>query len=162
MLLQHAAVVHFVDVVAGEYQNALGLFRSNGVDVLVDGVGRTHVPVLADALHRRENLDEFAERVGHDVPTLTNMPVQRQSLVLSENVDAPQIGIDAIRKGNVDDAVDSAKSHRRFSTVASERIQTLACTAGQQNSKSVFHLCSYPVVSRQQRRRLQPSVAFSR
>ena len=126
----------------------LGLLGANGVDVLINGVGRAHVPVFADPLHRRQDLDELAQLIGHDVPAFADVPVQRQSLVLSENVNAPQIGIDAVGQSNVDNAVDAAEGHRGFGAVASERIQTFARTAGQQNSKMCLSsFVPYPVVS---------------
>jgi hypothetical protein len=39
MLAEHLAVVHLVDVVAGEDEDVPGLLGADGVDVLVDGVG---------------------------------------------------------------------------------------------------------------------------
>ena len=66
VLLQHEAVVHLVDVVAGEDEDVLGLLGADGVDVLVDGVGGALVPGLRDALHGRQDLDELAELVGDD------------------------------------------------------------------------------------------------
>src|ERR1039458_1634725 len=53
VLLQHAPVIHFVDVVAREDDHVLRLFGTDGVDVLIDRVRRSHVPVLADPFHRR-------------------------------------------------------------------------------------------------------------
>ena len=60
VLLEHAGVVHLVDVVAGEDDDVLGFFGADGVDVLVDGVGGALVPGFGDALHGREDLDELA------------------------------------------------------------------------------------------------------
>ncbi len=53
VLLQHAGVVHLVDVVARKDDDVLGLFGADGVDVLVDGVGGALVPGFGDALHGR-------------------------------------------------------------------------------------------------------------
>ena len=66
VLLQHLAIVHLVDVVAGEDQHVLRLLGADGVNVLVDSVCRAHVPVGADALHGRKNLNELAQFLGHD------------------------------------------------------------------------------------------------
>ncbi len=97
VMLQHLAVVHFVDVIAGEDEHVPGLFGADGINVLVDGVGGAHVPVGADALHRGKNLDEFAEFLGNDAgPAFTNMAVKRERLVLGEDVDVAQIGVDAV------------------------------------------------------------------
>ncbi len=38
--LKHLGIIHLVDVVAGQDENVVGLLPLDGVDVLVDGVGR--------------------------------------------------------------------------------------------------------------------------
>src|SRR5277367_1432811 len=60
VLLEHLLVIHFVDVVAGEDEDEVGLFRADGIDVLINGVGGALVPVLGDAHLRSENFDEIA------------------------------------------------------------------------------------------------------
>ena len=119
---QHAAVVHFVDVVAGEDDDVLGLLAADGVDVLVDGVRSAHVPVGAGALHGRHELKELAQFLGHNAgPAFADMAVERERLVLGEDVDAAQAGVDAVGESDVDDAVMAAKGHGGFGTVAGER-----------------------------------------
>src|SRR5260370_34439330 len=54
MLLEHAAVIHFVDVIAGEDEDELRALTADGVNVLVDGVGRALIPLLRNAHLRRE------------------------------------------------------------------------------------------------------------
>src|SRR6202035_6024680 len=56
-----------------------------------------------------------------------------------EDVDAAQIRIQALEKGNVNDAVDSAEGHRRLGAVASQRIKTLPSATCQKNPESIFH-----------------------
>ena len=53
VVLDHRAVVHLVDVVAGQNDDVAGPLLLQGVDVLIDGVGRALIPVLVDALLRR-------------------------------------------------------------------------------------------------------------
>ena len=97
MLLEHEGVVHLVDVVAGEDDDVLGLFGADGVDVLVDGVGGALVPGLGDALHGGKDLDELAELVGDDgAPALADVAVERERLVLGEDVDVAEVGVDAV------------------------------------------------------------------
>jgi hypothetical protein len=106
MLLEHEGIVHLVDVIAGEDDDVLGFFGADGVDVLVDGIGGALIPRLGDALHRREYLDELAELVGDDgAPALADVAVERKGLVLGEDVNVAQVGVDAVGKGDVDDAV---------------------------------------------------------
>ena len=91
VVLQHAAVVHLVDVVAAENDHVLRLFAADRVDVLVDRVRRPHVPVGAGALHRRQQLKELAQLLRHNAgPAFADVPVQRESLVLRQDVDLAQ------------------------------------------------------------------------
>ena len=45
VLLQHPFIVHLVDVVAGEDDHVFRAIGLDDVDVLVDGIGRTFVPL---------------------------------------------------------------------------------------------------------------------
>ncbi len=42
VLLEHFLVIHFVDVIAGEDEDVIRLLAADGINVLVDGVGRAH------------------------------------------------------------------------------------------------------------------------
>jgi hypothetical protein len=46
----------------------------DGPEVLVDGIGRPEIPVLADPLLRRKNLDEFAELLRENLPAHADVP----------------------------------------------------------------------------------------
>ena len=141
MLAQHAPVVHLVNVVAREDERVLGLLRADGIDVLVNRIGRAHVPVFAHPLHGRKDLDELAHLATHDVPTFANMPVQRQRFVLGKDEDAPQIGIDAIGERDIDDPVDPAEGNGWLGSVTGEGVESLARASGQQDSQRILH-CS--------------------
>ena len=112
VLLEHLAIIHFVDVIARENDGVGGALAADGVDILVDGVRGAQIPTGGDAHLRRQNFDEVAESHQRR-PALTNMAVQAERLVLRENEDAPQVAIDAIRQRDVDDAVNAAERHRR-------------------------------------------------
>ena len=60
VLLQHLLIIHFVDVIAGENEDEIGLFGADGIDVLINGVGGALIPVLGDAHLRGENFYEIA------------------------------------------------------------------------------------------------------
>ena len=68
MLLEHAAVIHFVNVVAGKNKNEFGALAADGINVLVHGVGGALIPLLRDAHLRRKDFDIFAE-TGERRPT---------------------------------------------------------------------------------------------
>ena len=97
VVLQHAAVVHLVDVVAAQDDHVLRLLAADGIDVLIDRVGRAHVPVGAGTLHGRQQLEELAQLLRHNAgPAFADMPVERERLVLREDVDPAQAGVDAV------------------------------------------------------------------
>ena len=82
MPVEHLAVVHLVDVVAGEDQDVLGRFGLDALEILEDGVGGALVPVLVDALHGRNDFDVFAQLGREDVPAVADVADQFQRFVL--------------------------------------------------------------------------------
>ncbi len=87
MVLEHEPVIHFVNMVAGKNQYMPRLFGAYGIDVLVDRVGGSHVPISAHSLHGGQNLYEFAQFLSHNAgPAFANMTIQRKRLVLGEDV----------------------------------------------------------------------------
>ena len=73
---EHARVVHLVHVIARQHDHVLRALAHDRVQVLIDRVGGPLVPVLADALLRREDLDELAELFRDDVPSHPDVAVQ--------------------------------------------------------------------------------------
>ena len=141
MLAQHQVIVHLVDVIARQDEHMARLLGADGINVLVHRVGGSHVPVLADPLHGRQDLDELTQLAAHDVaPAFADVPIQREGFVLGKDVNAPQVGVDAIGESDVDDAIDAAEGDGRLGAVAGERVETFARSACQQDSKGVSHL----------------------
>ena len=140
MLRHHERVVHFVDVVAGEDEAVLGFLGTNRVDVLENGIGGALIPALRDALHGRKNLDELTEFTGDDrTPALADVAIETEGLVLGEDVDLAEVGVDAVGKGDVDDAILPGKRYGRLGAVAGERKQTFAGSTGKQNTQRISH-----------------------
>ena len=138
VLLEHRLVIHLVDVVAGEDEDVVRLLAADGIDILIDGVGRALIPVLRDAHLRRQHLDEIA--VAHESgPAAADVPVEAERLVLRENEDAAQVAIEAIGKREIDDAIDAAERNGRLGAVARERPKALALAASQENADRVAH-----------------------
>ena len=134
---QHARVVHLVDVIAGKDDQIPRAFPRDRIEILIDGVRRSLIPVLADALLRRQNLDEFAELLGDDAPAHADVAVERERLVLRGDEDAAQAGVDAVAEREVDDAVRSAEIDRRLGAVFRQRIQPLARAAREHDHQAV-------------------------
>ena len=140
MLLEHAAVIHLVDVVAGEDEDVARFLGADGIDVLVDGVGCALVPGLGDALHGGQDFDELAEFVGDDgAPAFADVAVERERLVLGEDVDVTQIGVDAVGKGDVDNAVLPGEGNGGLGAIAREGEEPFAGATGQQHTECVSH-----------------------
>src|SRR5712691_1300556 len=130
VLLEHAAVIHLVDVIAGEDEDEFRALAADGVDVLVDGVGGTLIPLLRDAHLWRENFDVIAES-GEGRPAGANVAVQAEGLVLSKNEDAAEIRINAVRERDVDDAVERAERNGGLGAIASKRPQAVGLASGE-------------------------------
>jgi hypothetical protein len=75
VLLEHAAVIHFVDVVARENKDVLGALAADGINVLVHGVGGALIPGLRDAHLRGQHFDIVA-KAGQRRPARANVAVQ--------------------------------------------------------------------------------------
>jgi hypothetical protein len=113
-------------VVAREDQHEVGLLAVDEVDVLVDGVGGAAVPHLADAVLRRDAVEELAGLVVEDLPALQQVLVQRVGLVLRQHVDAAQAGVPDVAEREVDDAVVGAERHAGLGAFVGQRPQPLA------------------------------------
>ena len=85
-----------------------------------------------------KNFDEFAQAHQRG-PALADVAIEAEGFVLRQDEDAAQIAIDAIGKGDVDDAVDAAEGHGGLGAVARERPQPLALAARQQNADGIAH-----------------------
>ena len=135
---QHLRVVHLVDVIPGKDHHMLGCFPHDRVQVLVHGVGGAHVPVVAHALLRRQDLDELTEFLGDDVPPHADVAIERQALVLRDDEDAAQAGVDAVAEREVDDPVGTAEVHRRLGAFPGQRREPFADPSGQDDDERVI------------------------
>ena len=122
-------------------EHVLGLLRADGINVLVNRVGRALIPLVAHPLHGRQHFHELADFAAQDVPAFADVPVEGERFVLGEDVDAAQVGVQAIGEGDVDDPVDAAESDCGLGAITSERIESLAGAACQKNPESIFHYC---------------------
>ena len=96
VLLQHQAVVHLVDMVAGQDDHVFGPVGLDDVDVLVDRVGGALVPLgLGDALARRQDVEALVALRAEEVPAALQVADQAVRLVLGGDADAADAGVDA-------------------------------------------------------------------
>jgi hypothetical protein len=97
------------------------------------------IPLIADALHGRKDFDELADFAAQDVPAFADVAIQGKRFVLREDVDAAQVGVEAVGKSDVDDTIHAAEGDGGLGAVASKRVEAFAGTAGKKDSESVFH-----------------------
>ena len=79
VLLEHQLVIHLVNVVAGKDQNILAGLAPKRVQVLVDGVGGSLVPVFSHPPHGGQNLDELAQFIRGELLQPSRMCRLRES-----------------------------------------------------------------------------------
>jgi hypothetical protein len=132
VVVQHLGVVHLVDVVAREDQRVFRPVLLEGVDVLEHRVSGALVPAAADALLRRDVVDELAQGIGEErEPPPLDVTVQGVRLVLGQDVDLGKPRVHAVREGEVDDSVHAAEGNRGLRPVLRERIEALTPASGQ-------------------------------
>ncbi len=87
-----------------------------------------------------QDLDELAEFIGDDrAPALADVAVERERLVLGEDVDVAQVGVDAVGQGDVDNAVLAGERYGGLGAVAGQGKQPFAGTTGEQNTQAISH-----------------------
>jgi hypothetical protein len=75
-----------------------------------------------------------------EVPGKPEVLVQGQRLVLRQDRDLADAGIDAVRKRKIDDAVVPAEGDRRFCTVDREGMKPFPLAAGKNHSQDAHAL----------------------
>ena len=103
--LDQRPVVERVDLIAGEHEHVA---RADGVDevaVLINGIDGAAVPTLAILLLRRPDLDELPELAMQEAPAVVHVANQGLGLVLRQQSDLANLGVDAVREHEIHDAV---------------------------------------------------------
>ena len=107
---EHFGVVHLIDVVAGEDQHLVGVIAVNEANILVNGVGRALVPLRALAAGvGRQDADAAVGIVEVPGLAVADVLIEFQRLILGQDAHGVDVGVDAVGKGEVDDAVLTAK-----------------------------------------------------
>ena len=105
--------------------------------VLAHRVGRALIPGgVGEGLFRREDFHEAAGEMIKLVG-LRNVPVQRGRVELRQQIDALEVGVDAVRDGDVHQAVLAGERHRRLGAILGEGEQARALSAAHDDGKDV-------------------------
>ena len=100
-------VVHLVDVVAGEDEDDVARLLADHLDVLEHRVRRAAVPLGRSAARdvRLQQADAALVAVEIPRPAGADVVVQRARVVLRQDEDVVDLGVDAVRESEVDDPV---------------------------------------------------------
>ncbi len=150
------AVVHLVNVIAGQDQHEAWIVCANDVEVLVDGVRGAAVPLTTDSLRSGQDFDEFSRSSARlePGPAVQQMPDQRMRLVLGQYANAPDARVDAVRQREIDDAELAAEMEAWLGAPGRQVMQPRALPAsenqgqrlaGQATDKSCFFLEFYVI-----------------
>ena len=135
VLRQHDAVVHLVDMVAGQNDDETRSVALDDVDVLGDGIGGAEVPVsFVDPLRGGQHIEHLVALGLEEAPAELQMADQTVGLVLGGHADAPDAGIHGVRERKVDDPALAAEEHRRLRPFLRQLLQTAAPSSGEDES----------------------------
>ena len=147
MRVQHLRVIHRINVVAGQDQHVLRVRHFDEVQVLVNRVRRSAVPVGALGSRIRRQ-DEHAAAPAVKVPSVAvaEIIVQLKRAILRQDAHALNPRMCAVRQREIDDAVLSPKRHRWFRYLRRQHPETAALASGQDHGQAPrFHVPSPPI-----------------
>jgi len=94
-----------------------GVVRTDEIEILVNRVGGSAVPVHTDLLLSRDQFDELPQFSAQIAPAALNMLDEGLRLVLGQHGNLANAGIDAIREHEIDDAEFTAERSRGFAAM---------------------------------------------
>jgi NDP-sugar pyrophosphorylase family protein len=112
VVADHFAVIHLVDVIAGENEDHRRPVILHVIDVLIDRVGAAPIPVRIFVVFKRRQNGNAAIAPDH-VPGGAGADVvdQRIGAVLAEDGDALDAGVEQVGQGKIDDPGKTAKGN---------------------------------------------------
>ena len=133
MHLEEGAIVHLVDVVAGEDQHELRIPVGDEVQVLEDGVGGAAIPVARPPAtdERLQQRDAAAAAVEVPRPADADVVDQGAGRVLGQDPDVGEPRVHGIAQREVDDPVLAAERHARLCPHLRQDAESLALAAGE-------------------------------
>jgi hypothetical protein len=87
-----------------------------------------------------DNLEVMAQVIAEYVPSGFEVFYQRLGLVLGQDHDLIDIGIDAVAQGNVNDTIYASEGNRRFGTITGERIEAFTLSASHDKGDDITHV----------------------
>ena len=97
--------------------------------------------MLVDPLLRGHHVDELAQLAAQiALPAQVDVPVQAHRLVLREDEILAHAAVEAIRQGEINDAIDAAERDGRLGPVAGQRLQPRSLAPGQDHRQDILHV----------------------
>jgi hypothetical protein len=139
MVFDEMAIIHLVYVVTGEYYNIIGVKLLKMVQVLIDRVGCSSIPVFTDPHLRRKMGHEFPQFRVKDTPGVPCMFYKRVRFILRKNKDFSNTGIDTVAQSKIDNPVFSTKRDSGFCPVFCQRMQTNTNSTGKDKGYGIMY-----------------------
>ena len=95
MLTQHLSRVHPVDVIGAEDDHVVRILIGEDVEVLCNGICAACIPVRTPP-HLRRHWSHVVSKNRRQTPGLREVDVQAVTLVLREDGNPPEVGIDQV------------------------------------------------------------------
>jgi hypothetical protein len=131
VVLHHLVIVHLVNMIPGEDEDQIRLLLLEGIKVLENGISRPLIPTFVQPLLRRNECDEFPQLATEQIPTQLDVAIQGDGFILGQNVDPPDVGVDAVAEGEVDDPVNAPKGNGRLRPILGQGVEPLPLSSGQ-------------------------------
>ena len=127
-------------MVPGEDQHVGWLVVPDEIEVLADGIRRAPVPIEARPLLGRDILQKVTDLFTENIPPVLQMLGQGLGLVLGQDDDLVDLGVDAVAQGEIHETVDPAEGDRRLGPVPGQGHEPLAPAPGHDECEDFFHL----------------------
>ncbi len=141
VIRNHVRDVHPVNVIGAENCHDVRPGLLDEIDVLINGVGGSLIPVLAWGAHLGgDGNDELVLENAPDLPALIEVLQEALAAELGQYVDRVNTGVDEVAENEIDDPVFSAKWNGWLGAFLRQWIEPGPLTAGEDNSEHAqFH-----------------------
>ena len=126
-------------MIAGKNQHIIGIIAFHVVDILVNSICRTGIPLAVLTLFIRGQNGNAAD-IAVKVPgnTNSNMRIKPKWLILCQNTHRIYSRIDAVAKREINDSVFAAKRHCWFCNLGCQHTQSASLATCQKHRNHFF------------------------
>ena len=121
---QEVRVILLADLIAGQDDDILGIIAVDEGQVLINGVGGALVPVrAAGLLVGRQDMYAAVQTVQVPRLAVADILIQDKRLILGQNTNGINVGVDTVGEREIDDTIFSAKRNGRLGELLGQRIE---------------------------------------